>query len=181
MTDGRNAELCVFCVCPLTLLNYLSVISLSLFPSSSLRLSSSSVAGLAGIQEWLSVAKPNRRSQIHNTPSALSQARGEKLLIFQRTLHYHSGQNAAGINAEALGCHARHLQNIHTFPPLEKTLYQRPRSYQAIMPITAEKLKSVHTIFFTNIVASSFKVQPPNHKYIFRSSYLECYLSIKVV
>ena len=41
---------------------------------------------------------------------------------------------------------------------------------------------SVYTpFFFTNIVASSFKVQPPNHKYIFRSSYLECYLSIKVV
>ena len=115
LTDGRNAELCVFCVCPLTLLNYLSVISLGLFPS--LRLSFSSVAGLAGVQEWLSVAKPNRRSQIHNTPSALSQAWGEKLLIFQRTLHYHSGQNAPGINAEALGCHARHSQNIHTFPP----------------------------------------------------------------
>lgn len=76
-----------------------------------------SFAGLAGIQEWLSVAKPNRSSQIHNTPSALSRARGEQLLIFQRTLHYHSGQKAPGVNTEALSCHARLLQNIHTFPP----------------------------------------------------------------
>lgn len=53
---------------------------------------SPSFAGLAGVQECLSVAKPNRSSQIHNMPSALSQAQGEKLLIFQRTLHYHSGQ-----------------------------------------------------------------------------------------
>lgn len=68
---------------------------------------SPSFTGLAGVQEWLSVAKPNRSSQIHNTPSALSQAWGEQLLIFQRTLHYHSGQNTPHINTKALGCHAQ--------------------------------------------------------------------------
>ena len=42
---------------------------------------------------------------------------------------------------------------------VEETLYQRPRSYQAIIPITAEKLKCVQTIFFTNIVSLKFNPQ----------------------
>lgn len=72
---------------------------------------SASFAGLAGVQECLSVAKPNRSSQIHNMPSALSRVQGEKLLIFQRTLHYHSGQNTPSINIR-LSCSTflEHLQ-----------------------------------------------------------------------
>lgn len=77
-------------LCPLTLLNYLPVILFHLFASSSL---SPSSTFLAGGKEQLSVVKPNSRSQIHNMPGALYPTQGEELLIFQRTLHYHSGQN----------------------------------------------------------------------------------------
>lgn len=79
----------------------------SLAPSFSV---SPSFTGLASVQEWLSAVKSNRRSQIHNTPSALSEAWGEQLLIFQRTLHYHSAQNTPDINTKALGCHAQFLK-----------------------------------------------------------------------
>ena len=107
----ENAELVVIFLCPLTLLNYPCVIALGLFLSPS---ASPSFPGSAGGWEWLSVAEPNRSSQIHNTPSVLSQAWGEQLLIFKRTLHYHSGRNTAGINTEAPGDHAQHLHNIYT-------------------------------------------------------------------
>lgn len=92
---------------------------------------SPSFTGLAGVQEWLSVAKPNRSSQIHNTPSALSQAQGEQLLIFQRTLHYHSGRNTPGINTEALGCHActTFAEHSHIPTSLNKLYYQKYRSH----------------------------------------------------
>lgn len=94
---------------------------------------SPSFTGLAGVQECLSVAKPNRSSQIHNMPSALSQAQGEKLLIFQRTLHYHSGQK----HPKHQQCNTRlscstfleHLQipaALHRFVNLIFTKAQKP-------------------------------------------------------
>lgn len=95
----KFAELGVILLCPLTLLNYLCVIPLSL-------LAALSFTWLAGVQEWLSVAKSNRGSQIHNTPCGISQASCEQLLIFQRTLHYHSDLSTQSINSEALGWHA---------------------------------------------------------------------------
>ena len=67
-------------LCPLTLFIYLSVMSLS--PSCFLSVSLpfylfTSLHWLAGVQRHLSLAEPNRGSQIHITPRAQSQARGE--------------------------------------------------------------------------------------------------------
>lgn len=114
LTDRRKCW--VWCSFPSSSnLAHLSMCHLS--PSLSLSSSvSPSFTGSVGAQERLSMAQPNRSSQIHNTPSAPSPARGEQPLIFQRTLHYHSGQNTPGISAEALRYHAWHLQNIYTLP-----------------------------------------------------------------
>lgn len=130
----KNAELNFIFLRPLTLLNYLCVICPSRFLSLSFS-ASLSFTVLASVQEWLSVAMSNRRRQIHNMPSALSQARGEQLLIFQRTLHYHSGPNTPGINTEALGCHARHLRLLPPHCITSSALFpkvRKPCNYRVI-------------------------------------------------
>lgn len=140
----KYAELAVILLCPLTLLNYLCVISLNLLASPH-----PSATGLAVVQEWRSVEEPNRGSQIHNMPSDLSQTWGVQLLIFQRTLHYHSGQNSPSVNREGLVCH---LHNIHTFlhcsiDSLTITPQKREACDSRAAPLLYSRINFEHKVF----------------------------------
>lgn len=110
----ENAELGVIFLRPLTLLNYLFVISLSLFPSPPLclclplgRLMHRSCSLWQSITEaarFTTCQVPYLRPRVSN-------------YWFSGGHLIHFSQKPAGINTEVLRYYAQHLQNIYTFPP----------------------------------------------------------------